>query len=296
MQNAEACDLLALEQYGSRKKKTAIECALNKRLIFDILRQTKRPAGICSCDLKSCYDRIVHSFASLAMQRAGAPLSAVESMFSTIQKLKHVVRTSFGVSEQTFGGEDWRSLNPLQGVGQGNGAGPAIWAVISTVFFDLLREKGYGFEMQAPLSKLALHMAGCGFVDDTDIIQTGLDGDDYWSVANKLQEALKWWETCTKVSGGALVPSKSWYGLVDFEWTDGEWNYKEHLEDAQVSIADLNGDETQLQILEPHEAKKILGIFLAMDGNNETQIDHMRRVADEWYEKLRVGHLTRFDA
>ena len=77
----------------------------------------------------------MHSFASLAMQRAGAPLSAVESMFSTIQKLKHVVRTPFGVSEQTFGGEDWRSLNPLQGVGKGNGAGPAIWAVISTVFW-----------------------------------------------------------------------------------------------------------------------------------------------------------------
>ena len=33
-----------------------------------------------------------------------------------------------------------------------------------------------------------------------------------------------------------------------------------------------------------------------MDGNNVTQIDHMRRVADEWYEKVRVGHLTRFDA
>ena len=130
-----------MEQYRNRKKKTAIECALNKRLIFDILRQTKRPAGICSCDLKSCYDRIVHSFVSMAMQRAGAPLSAVESMLSTIQKLKYVVRTSFGISEQTFGGEDWRSLNPLQGVGQGNGAGSAIWAVISTIFFDLLREK-----------------------------------------------------------------------------------------------------------------------------------------------------------
>ena len=96
MHNAEQYDLLALEQYGSRKHKTAIECALNKRLIFDILRQTKKPAGICSCDLKSCYDRIVHSFASMAMQHAGAPISAIESMFSTIQKLKHVVRTSHG--------------------------------------------------------------------------------------------------------------------------------------------------------------------------------------------------------
>ena len=138
-------------------------------------------------------------------------------MFSTIQKLKHVVRTSHGTSDQKFGGEDWRYLKQLNGVGQGNGAGPTIWAVISTVFFDLLRDKGYGFKLKAPLSKLALHIAGCGFVDDTDIMQIGLDEDDYFTVAAKLQEALKWWEVCTKVSGGALVPSKSWYGLVDFE-------------------------------------------------------------------------------
>ena len=89
------------------------------------------------------------------MQRAEAPAAAVESMFTTIQKLKHIVRTSFGDSDQSFGGEEWRELRQLQGVGQGNGAGPAIWAVISTVFFDLLRDKGYGFKMRAPLSNLA---------------------------------------------------------------------------------------------------------------------------------------------
>ena len=80
----------------------AIECAFNKRLIFDILRQTKQPAGICSCNLKSCHDRIIHYFASIDMQRAGVPRTAVKSMFATIQNLKHAVRTSFGDSETTF--------------------------------------------------------------------------------------------------------------------------------------------------------------------------------------------------
>ena len=51
MFDAESNNVIAPEQYGSRKNRTAIECALNKRLIFDILRQTKKPAGICSCDL-----------------------------------------------------------------------------------------------------------------------------------------------------------------------------------------------------------------------------------------------------
>ena len=142
MFNAEKHNIIAPEQYGSRKKMNSILCALNKRLMFDILRQTKRPAGICSCDLQSCYDRIVHNFASMAMQRAGAPAAAITSMFETIQKLKHTVRTCHGDSDQSFGGEIWRDINPLHGVGQGNGAAPAIWAVISTVFFIYYVIKG----------------------------------------------------------------------------------------------------------------------------------------------------------
>lgn len=39
----------------------------------------------------------------------------------------------------------------------------------------------------------------------------------------------------------------------------------------------------------------MLGFFLAMDGNNETQITYMRIVADEWYEKVMVDHLTIFN-
>ena len=111
MISAEKAGVIAPEQYGSRNGMNAIECALNKRLMFDILRQNKRPAGICSCDLHSCYDRIVHSFASLAMQRAGGQATAITSMFETIRNLKHTVRTCHGESEQSFGGEEWREVD-----------------------------------------------------------------------------------------------------------------------------------------------------------------------------------------
>ena len=115
-------------------------------------------------------------------------------------------------------------------------------------------------------------------------------------MAQKLQEALTWWEVCIKVSGGAIVPEKSWYGLVSFEWVDGEWSYGKNMEDAEVTVKNMQGAATQLKILDPDEAKKMLGVFLAIDGNNTTHIKHMRRIAEEWADKVRVGHLTRFDA
>jgi len=80
----------------------------------------------------------------MAMQRAGAPPAAIESMFATIQKLKYTVRTCHGYSTNSFGGGDWRHLDPLAGVGQGNGAGPAIWVVISTVFLTFFETKVMG--------------------------------------------------------------------------------------------------------------------------------------------------------
>ena len=51
-----------------------------------------------------------------------------------------------------------------------------IWAVINTVVFDLLGNNGCGFKMRAPLSKSALHIVDCGFMNDTDIVQIGLGG------------------------------------------------------------------------------------------------------------------------
>ena len=296
MKCAEKGKMLAKEQYGSRKRKTAILHALNKRLTFDILRQQKKGAGICSCDLKSCYDRIVHSFATLAMRRAGAAESSTSSMFKTIQRLQHRVRTAFGDSAATFGGDEWSDLEALMGVGQGNGAGPAIWAVISTVFFDVLRKHGYGALLQAPFSRRKLDIAGFGFVDDTDLVQTGLSTDDYWDIATKLQSAVELWEKCTEMSGGCLVPAKSWWTLVDFTWHNGKWDYNSDMNDVSIEIKDSNGQQKVLEQLAANEAQKMLGVWLAPDGNNKKQVEEMRKQTVEWAEKVRTGAIDRRDA
>ena len=63
---------VAKEQCSVSGKK-CISQALNKTLIFDIARQSKGTMFLTSCDLKSCYDRIVHTPAMLACQSFGIP-------------------------------------------------------------------------------------------------------------------------------------------------------------------------------------------------------------------------------
>jgi hypothetical protein len=151
MLNAERHKTLAKEQYGSCKRHRAIDLALNKVLTNDILHQAKRTGAVCSNDAKACYDLIGHAQASLCMQRQGVPQSAVRCLFTTLQQATHCVRTAFGDSTITYGGPGW--VKPMHRIGQGNGGGPPIWAVISSNLLETLRSKGFGLQLILPITK-----------------------------------------------------------------------------------------------------------------------------------------------
>ena len=77
-----------------------------------------------SCNLAECYDRIVHNAAALALLRIGVSHLWISSMFSTIQRMTHRIRTAFSDSDITYGGDDfvdWKTA--LQGAIQGNARG-----------------------------------------------------------------------------------------------------------------------------------------------------------------------------
>jgi hypothetical protein len=168
MKVVEATKSLAPEQYGSRRRHKAIDLGVNKALTFDILRQLKRAGTVCSNDAKSCYDLIGHTQAALTMQRVGVPKNIINCLFTTLQDAIHKVRTGFGDSKDHYGGSV--SLVPIHGIEQGNGVGPAIWAVVSTPLLNVLQEKGFGCEVVCLLSCKFFKFVGYAFVDDTDVI------------------------------------------------------------------------------------------------------------------------------
>ena len=77
------------EQYGSRKQKIAIDHAVHKCLLYDIINIQRGSAMLCSNDAASCYDHIVHSIASLAIQCLSLPSQPIQCMLVTIQELHH---------------------------------------------------------------------------------------------------------------------------------------------------------------------------------------------------------------
>ena len=278
---------IAEEQY-SRPRRKAIDHALNRRLVFDISRQQRSPLAMCSCDLKNNYDRIAHNAASLALQRVGVPRSKIISMFTTIQDMVHTVRTLFGDADQSYGGDTSEYLKPPQGACQGNGAGPAMWAILSSTVFAIMRRQGYGVKFCSALSRELYHLCGFAYVDDSDLIQSG---SCPMVIAADMQKALGKWEKLMRVNGGVLAPDKSWWYLVEFVWSKGKWTYNDAGETVDLKAQDMHGKTLSLKYLLHNEAKEMLGVFLAPDGNNVAQLEKMTKTRDNWMDKFRFGVL-----
>lgn len=291
MNNAEKHKVLAAEQYGSRKEHSAHDQALNKRLLYDITRQLKKPMILIANDAKSCYDRILHIMVMLCARRLGLDLEPILSMINTIQLMAHQIHTAYGAS-LGYGPDDWEQ--PFQGILQGNQFGPPSWAIISSPMFDMLRFEGYGMRLCSPLSGKKLHLAGTAFVDDTDTCQNGMKPDDTSTdILQHAQGMINHWEGAIRASGGALDPKKTHWYLIDFTWKNGDWGYAEMNPENKLDMLDSEGKRIQIQQLPTSKGMKTLGVILAPDGNNNDVVEAMTKKAEVWANLIYTGHLQR---
>ncbi|CAJ1934887.1 unnamed protein product [Cylindrotheca closterium] len=219
MQFAKAHSLIPDGQCGSRKRHQAIDLALSKRLVWDLLILQRRAAGWISNDAKSCFDRVVHWVAI------------------------HV-RTGFGDSKRSFCPP---STVPFQGCGQGNGAGPPIWISVSSVLITMMEAMSYGFECLLALeSQLVTAQCFC-FADNTDVIEAGdtvhHSGED---ICASVQAATTLWSRGFRATGGAINPEKSFWWLIDFEWHARNDDSEHTLGVMLLPLENHNAQEAQL--------------------------------------------------
>ena len=177
-----------------------MDSSVLQRCTLDHFRYQRQCFALTSCDLANCYDRIVHTAAALARLRVGDSHSKICSMFNSIQKMIHKVRTAFGDSKQTYGGDDLSVDEfPPQGVLQGNAAGPIIWFIISSViFYCLLHARGHSFFFCSSLSRQLFTLVGFLYVDDCNLFQCG---EDPVTVLESMPSLINSWGSLVQVTG-----------------------------------------------------------------------------------------------
>ena len=197
---------MADEQFA-RPNRSAIEDVITKRCTIDHQQSIIQCFAITSVDLTSCYDRIIHIAAALALLRIGISHSRIKSMFKAIQQMIHRIRTVYGDSDITYGGELGNWENWPQGVLQGNAAGPAIWAVLSAIIFKILHKRGFKSNIISSISKQLFCIVGYAYVDDCDLFQVG---DDPVEVLSSMQNIINSWGGLMKVTGAVVRAEKCW--------------------------------------------------------------------------------------
>ncbi len=76
-----------------------------------------------------------------------------------------------------------------------------------------------------------------------------------------MQRALTLWSGIIWATGGALVPEKTFWYMIDFSWQDGAWEYtpQEDLVATLEMMAPL-GRIHEVERLDPDEARRTLGV------------------------------------
>ena len=101
------------------------------------------------------------------------------------------------------------------------------------------------------------------------------------------QDSLDQWVGLLGATGGAINPSKSLWYLLDYKWRGSSWIYRPQRDmPGSLSAVDPDGVVTQLLRLDPHQASKQLGVYIACDGNMQEEIKFLTSKGDKWTQNL----------
>ncbi len=99
--------------------------------------------------------------------------------------------------------------NPLQGLCQGNGAGPVCWLMLSSVLMHCYEHQGFGLRIISHISGAIIDFLGEIYVNNMDLIITRLEFTTEKETQEGLQRAAWAWASGLNATGGAINPGKA---------------------------------------------------------------------------------------
>ena len=245
---------------------------------MDLPLQKRSPTAVIAVDLVSCYDQIIHAVAAICLRRLGHQRGPVVCRFSTVQQLNVNVRTAFGDSTLTNNSDLW--VLPVdrtpQGALQGSTDGPVLWAIVSSPVIEYLRSLGCGVAYRCSLSGDKIKYVACAFVDDATHFQNS-PTNDVDDVIQRAQANHTILERMIQATSGAVNPSKTFWWLIDFQWSHGIWRLKTIAQKpATILSRDKFGHVCTIPRKNTTEEERILGVFLSPSSKGVEQTKALR--------------------
>ena len=296
VKNGEELQQLNNNQHGSRRGRQSLDPVHLQLISMDLCRILKLNMASFDNDASACYDRIIVALGMLAARRLGMPDNAVRCHSQALQMMKYTIKTIYGISENNYHGTPFE---PLFGTGQGSGASPAVWLTLVVILLDTL-DKLIDSRMtftSPDLKQLHQRLADA-FVDDTSMGFTDPGQLSYPAMISELQHIAQTWEKLLHYSGGALNLKKCHWWMMYWEWKDGRPTLRPHTKDDPSVYLSKGRDKTLHTIKHSAttKANRILGVFLAPNGDFTTQLEILRDKAQKYSARLRKSRLTAGEA
>ena len=290
MNRAMALHLIPESQYA-KKGSQCIDAALVKILFFEHLRLRRINGTFMTKDLMQCFDRMAHPVAALCTRRLGVPPMVVKSMVSSLTRMKHFLRTAYGDSAISYGGD---LRKPLQGAIQGNGAAAQIFVAISCLMIAFLESECIGFHIRTSLSLTLISFIVVMYVDDADImISASTITETIASLLQRTQHAADTWRIGAAQTGAALRPHKCKWYLIAFRWKNNQHNFHTcTTAPAAIYQKDTNNVSRIVERLEPHQSVEGLGIHFNPKGCWKAQYQVTQEKLNKWCNIIRASSLN----
>jgi len=283
-------------QYGGRKGQQGQSAALNKKLTLEVTRHFKTPMMMVDKDAKACYDRILGYLTVFALRRMGMPIQAGKFMTRFLQEARYKVRTAKGISEGAY--------QCKYGTGQGLGWSPPNWSALSDTISCIFEKFVPGMKITDPQKLVESIRNYDAYIDDVNggLTQDAFEefkGNEIIPACATLYEqanvGLQYYSELLEAGGGALNLAKCFAYMLTYAWSNGKWRMLKNKATIQPFKIHQSSGLGQIEILNPQQNCKMLGVYLAPDGKNTKQIQVLKSKAQYWGRRLQKGYLNKYD-
>ena len=202
-------------------------------------------------------------------------------MLLTFQTMELCLRTGFGESSRSFGGtiED-----PMMGLGQGSGAGPPSFSVLSGTIVNAYKRLGNCALLKSSITARIFLLAAVMYVDDADLLHLGHSQDTTdEEMITAVQQHQTDWGMLAQASGGSLNAKKCGAYLMLYKFVQGKASLKKVrampppggtltnagglLVPAHFTVPMPVGSSPRIPTLEVTQEDKMLGVFFSPAGD-----------------------------
>ena len=305
MRHNETAETFQNNQYGGRKGRLSTSAILNKVLTLDIIRYFGDDMAIIDNDAKACYDRVIPYVTLYMVRRLGMPIHLSRFLCNVLNSMTYTIKTGTGLTT-LYSAND----NRLFGTGQCAGWLPPCWSANSDVISTVMEKHTPVMLLEHPSRNIILHRHINVFVDDSS--RLGITKTAFYkfnpattapvpkgtSLYHQAQLNTQFYSRLLFTTGGLLAIHKCIAYILLFEWVNGTRRMKKvkQILDPIKIQQGINQDHDFITIKDPDEAFRMLGGFVAPDGNTKVKVEILYKKEKEWGLQITFSHLNAQEA